>query len=147
MRDKTKYQRYYRRPRTRQEKRANCKYNDKWCRDKRKSANLPDLWNEWPCCCQQTWKVKRKKQYRVGGRGKKNTLFLPRYDLSGWRLWVNTWQLEDYFRNHDIPYRLETVERRESRDSKHYFTTLYLTWWSNKNIDIEKIILQTSEPW
>jgi hypothetical protein len=118
MRNKTKNQRFYRRPRTTQERRANGK-RSKWGRARRNQANLVD-WHDDRCACvQKTWKVKRRHQYRDRARGQQHTIFLPHCGGASWRFWVNTWELAEWFDNHDIPYRLEKVEKIEKRIETH----------------------------
>ncbi len=119
MRNKTKNQRFYRKPRTTQERRVNHKRN-KWCRKRRNGNNLTDSYDDRCSCVQKTWKVKRRQQYRECGRGQQHTVFLPN-DTGGasWRFWVNTWNLEEWFNNHDIPCRVEKVQEIEVRVQTH----------------------------
>lgn len=102
MRNKAKNQRFYRCPKTTQERRANCRYGDGWGRAKRNSKNLVDTYDDKPTCVQRTWKVRRKKQYH--NRGKQHKVFIPHESFWG------TWELERYFEDHEIPYRIEKVE-------------------------------------
>ena len=98
------FRKYYKTPHTRNEARQN---QEGWCRPKRRPAHLADSWDDRPRCIQNTWKVKRNKQYHTGGRGKKHTLILDRN--------VKEWILQEYFEEHNIPYRIEDVKQSYMR--------------------------------
>jgi hypothetical protein len=90
---------YYRHPRTRNEMRAN---QEGWERPKRRPHQLPDTYDDlWPNH-EKSWKAKRKTQYHPGGRGKKHSIEVDPD-------WTYEWDLSKYFKEHDIPYRIETV--------------------------------------
>jgi hypothetical protein len=103
------YNKYYmfRCPRTNNEKRAN---QDEYegnvkiqamCRGKRRPRNLADAWDDKHRCCQRSWKVRRKKQYRGYKRGEEHSVFLEG--------WCGIWRMQEYFEKHDIPYKIEKV--------------------------------------
>lgn len=127
MRNKTKNQRFYRRPRTTQERRVNGK-RSKWARGRRNQANLTNTWDDRCSCVQNTWKVKRRQQYREHGRGQQHTIFLPNGGGPSWRFWVNTWELEEWFNDHDIPFRLEKVHEFETRVETHQRVYKSIGW-------------------
>lgn len=108
---------WHRAPRTTQERRTNGK-RSKWGRAKRNSRNLVNAWDDHGYCHQKTWKVKRLHQYR-DNRGEEHTLFLPNDGSKSWCFWVNTWELEQWFDEHDIPCRIEKVEKIERRTQTH----------------------------
>ena len=118
MRNKTKNQKFYRRPRTTQERRVNGK-RSKWCRGKRRAGHLPDTYDDPQACIQKTWKVKRRHQYRECGRGQQHKIFLPSKGGPRYRFWVNIWELEEYLNNHEIPFRVEKVEKVDVREDTH----------------------------
>jgi len=94
--------RWLKSPKTTNEKKQN---QDGWCRPKRRPNNLVDRWDDKPHCYQKSWKKFRRKQYYINGRGQKHSIILP----SKTRIWI----LEEYFKNHNIPYRIERI--KESR--------------------------------
>ncbi len=191
MKNKARWAKCFRRPHTTQERRANPKKN-KFARAKRNQKNLVDSWYDKTPCVQKTWKVKRQTQYRVDGRGEKHQLFLSARSLSSWKL-------EEWFKNHDIPHRLQPIMKVEfvlqthrmkyvevgtrqktvvhkkpkskkknkeitQYESRTYSVPVYrykpirleepvkrkrrfltgymLTWWSDKKIDVDKILGQ-----
>jgi hypothetical protein len=97
----------FRCPRTNNEKRANQdEYEERTkiaplCRAKRHPRNLADAWDDKHHEVQRSWKVKRKQQYRYERRGAEHRVF-----LEGWR---GIWHIEEYFRDNDIPYKIEKV--------------------------------------
>ena len=103
------YNRYYifRCPRTNNEKRANQDEYDGVtkvkapCRSKRSPRNLADSWDNKHHEYQKSWKVRRQKQYRGEPRGAEHHIF-----LEGWK---EMCKMEEYFRQHDIPYKMERV--------------------------------------
>lgn len=56
--------RYYRHPKTTQERRANQERNDPLVRRKRAARNLPTVYDDYPIHREKSWKKKRKTQYR-----------------------------------------------------------------------------------
>jgi len=118
MRDKTKHPTYRREPRTTQERRANGKRSE-WGRGRRNQSNLVDAYSDRPVTIQKTWKVKRRHQYRERSRGQQHTIFLPNGSGPSWRFWINIWELEQWFNNHDIPCCVEKVEKIETRIETH----------------------------
>lgn len=109
---------WHRLPRTTQERRVTGKRN-KWGRARRNARNLPDSYDDRPTCVQKTWKVKRKKQYHENGRGQEHKIFLPEDGSPRWMFWVNTWELEEWFVEHDIPHCLRKIEHIEVH-TQHY---------------------------
>jgi len=107
---------WHRAPRTTQERRVNGK-RSKWGRAKRNQVNLVNHWDDKCPTYQKTWKVKRNHQYR--NRGQQHTTFLPNDGSKSWRFWVNIWDLEEYFDDHNIPCRIEKVEKIERRVQTH----------------------------
>jgi hypothetical protein len=99
MKNKTKHQKFYRCPRTTQERRINGKRSE-YGRAKRNQSNLVNAYYDKPTCVQKTWKVKRKHQYRVDGRGKKYQITINPKGL------LSDWLLKQWFDEHDIPCRL-----------------------------------------
>jgi hypothetical protein len=135
-----RHQRFHeRRPRTTQERRENGKRN-KWGRARRSQSNLPNAWDDKPITVQDTWKGKRRKQYREGGRGQQHEIFLPNDDSQKrwWGFWVNTWQLEQWFEDHDIPYRIEKVQRIERSEVKTH-TRVYVVTGVERCVYMRKV--------
>ena len=171
-------ERWYRHPRTTAERRAN---QDGWCRARRNSNNLPNTWDDRPTTITKSWKDRRKKQYYIGGRGKRHEIFLDSKYYE--------WNLENYFKDHNIPYKIEEIKRgytkiwyqteesifltykerkykytkRNGKVIEYFYTVpVYetvkldppiphirhyskvvgykVTWWSNKDIGIDRII-------
>ena len=118
MKDKTKYAKYYRRPRTTQERRANPQ-RGKWARGRRRMGNLIDTYDDPQVCIQKTWKVKRRSQHRETVRGKKHTIFLAHDGARTWLFWIRIWDLEEHMNNHDIPCHVRKVEKIEVRVQTH----------------------------
>ena len=139
MRDKTNYF-MFRSPHTNNEKKAN---QDEYegnvkipamCRGKRRPRNLADSWDDKHHCCQRSWKVRRQKQYRGCKRGAEHHVF-----LEGWR---GMWSVEEYFRDHDIPYKVEKVtqhytykaEIRSKRVKRLVPNYVYKLVWKDKKL-------------
>ena len=97
----------FRHPRTNNEKRANQDEYDNGtkviplCRAKRRPRNLTDAWDDKYHEVQRSWKVRRQRQYRGEPRGAEHHVF-----LEGWQ---NMWRMDEYFLDHDIPYKIERV--------------------------------------
>lgn len=128
MRNKTKHQRDYRRPRTTQERRANHKRNQ-FCRGKRRACHLADAWDDYTTTIQKTWKVKRRHQYHIDGRGQEHKVFLSKNDNApNWMFWLNTWQLEEYFSRCGVPFRIEKIEKIEIRVKTHQRDYRVVKW-------------------
>jgi hypothetical protein len=90
---------YYRHPRTRQEARAN---QEGWERAKRRPIHLPDTYDDLWTDREKSWKATRKTQYHPGGRGKEHSIEVDPD-------WTYEWDLSEYFKKHNIPYRIERV--------------------------------------
>ena len=120
MRKNLKYV-YYRHPRTRAEARAN---QEGWERPCRRLRNLPDAYDDLYPTHEKTWKNKRKTQYRPGGRGKERSIIV---DAD----FTYEWDLSEYFKEHDIPYRIEYVnepysyKRKTTKRVRDEFKTPY----------------------
>lgn len=95
-----KQYRWYRHPRTTAEARAN---QDGFSRAKRRKSNLPNAYDDIAIRSSNSWKDKRKTQYRVDGRGKEYTKTIT----SSWKYSPIVWHLKEYFRKNDIPFRLK----------------------------------------
>ena len=160
MKDKRRYARAYRYPKTTAESRANegCKY----ARAKRRKANLPDAYWDMPVSknsWDKSWKLTRKKQYR--NRGKKHEIYIE--STTGWGYDKEVILLEDYFRKHNIPYRIDEVgekytevyyiTRKRVKDCYlPYYTKLWCKssqqhqagwYWTYKWVDLEEPIKKT----
>ena len=178
----------YRRMRTYQERRANCLYKEdgqrvKWGRACRNNKAL-DPWSlEDQHHYEKSWKKRRKTQYWSNARKQtEHFLFIPYYYPGNG--YGDIWQLEGYFKDHNIPYRLKCVYNSYTRSYRPFkwvcqpstkipnispvdgrqrgfidkgaHIKVYsdevktykvkdhlgwnLTWWSNKNIGIEKML-------
>jgi len=131
MRDKTKFQKWYRGVKTTPERRANSDPEHlPYVRGRRRPAMLPDPWDDYPCCHQKTWKVKRAKQYRCGGRGKKHRMVFPvrPWPRWSWRFREDEQLLEDYLEEHNIPHRVRSLGHREKR-VQTYQKVYTITGW------------------
>lgn len=127
------FKKWYRSPRTTQERRANGRRTDNipFVRAKRNAANLINAWDDRPHCVQKTWKEKRLTKYRVGKRGQKHELFFPSNEYGCWAL---TWTLEEYFEDHDIPFNIETIREvcHRQREIKRWVVKYRVPdygWW------------------
>jgi hypothetical protein len=129
MKNKAKHAKYYRRPRTTQERRANTK-RSKWARGRRRMGNLINTYDDPQVCIQKTWKVKRRHQHRENARGKKHTLFLANEGGSScrWLFWIKMWDLEEYLKNHDIPCHVRKIEQIEVRVQTHHERYVITGW-------------------
>lgn len=115
--------RWLRHPRTTAERRANQDEYDgstnqgTWCRGRRRGKNLTSAWDDKPHGCQKSWKEFRKTQYHACGRGEKHTIFI-------YNTIVSIWKLEEYFREHNIPYHTECIRKpykTQKKPVKKYF--------------------------
>lgn len=151
----------YRHPHTTQERRQN---QDGWGRGCRSGYNLPNVYDDIPVRKPgRNWKDSRKTQYR--GRGKKHETFIA--DVRRWQIW----SIKEFFENHDIPYRIEEVNRTsyfwcygfwrtewDMRKLKYIYTWQpypkprryrkitslgqRITWWADKDIGLKHILPQ-----
>ena len=105
--------------RTTAEKRANqqCEY----VRAKRRPHNLADAWDDKPTIKTRCWKDYRKTQYRPDGRGARHEMI---FDSLSWK---EEWALEEYLKDHNIPYRIEDI--KESRRRKYVVRTKREKWY------------------
>lgn len=99
---------WYRSPKTTNEKRQYYSAA-KYVRAKRRPANLVDTYDDIRINKQNTWKHKRKTQYRCGGRGTKHVIHFSVKDY--WNQWKHFHDIKDYFEEHDIPFCLETLRQ------------------------------------
>ena len=100
---------WLRRPKTTAERRAN---QDGWCRGKRRPCNLANAYDDWPTTTTKSWKDKRKTQHYTGGRGEHHWVRIDKVtDCHTWLRWYHSplWNLEEYLKEHDIPYRISTI--------------------------------------
>lgn len=139
---------YYRSPRTTQEKRNN---QENWHRAKRSPCNLPDLWDDIYAHKDNCWKSKRKKRYRPNKRGQMHSLIIPYYDFCNW-------QLEEYFKENNIPVKTEMISRTYLVHPKAPYWTakgwtqkprlhkrtlgIKFIWWSDKDIGMKYLLKQ-----
>ena len=112
MKKQRRIYRWMRHPRTTAEKRAN--QDTEYVRGRRLPKQLVDTYDDINICTQKSWKKKRKKQYRVNGRGHKHAIILHSN-----RLGAELWKLEEYFQGHDIPYCVDTLYKTER--TLHYY--------------------------
>lgn len=110
---RNKHKGWCRKPRTTAEKRAN--QDREFVRGKRLPSSLPSWYDDIPSIKTRSWKDHRKTQYRAGGRGKKHVMI---FDKLSWR---EQWALEEYFKDHEIPYNFEELKYKERR--KYYIRT------------------------
>ena len=119
---------YYKNIRTVAENRA-AQENKDLIRAKRRK--LPNSWDaEKPMRNTKSWKDSRKKKYRVGGRGKEYSLTFAQNELYSYdRKGIDLWDLEEYFKAHKVPYRIEKLYvvalRHKTEYSKYVFTGKY----------------------
>jgi hypothetical protein len=95
------YKNYYRQPKTHAERKANL--DTEYVRPRRRK--LPSSWDDYKVHHDKCWKSKRRKKYREEGRGEKHTLTIEESRYS----YTKIWNLEEYFKQHDIPYCLEKI--------------------------------------
>lgn len=141
--------RYYRSLSTVSEKRAfyaTLDWKDEYgivrIRGRRRPHHLPDIYDDIPITRQKTWKKKRRTQYRVEPRGERHEIFVDsiKYQRPYYRY-------EEYFKKHDIPFRIEnesewTIRWSHMFEQHRYFSVLRgyrVIWWSNKDIGIDLV--------
>ena len=109
---KRQHDRWYRRPRSIGEARANC--DCEYARAKRRPVNLPDSWDDRPIRVNRdkSWKHKRKTQYRGNKRGERHELVT---DNS-----IFEYDFKEYCEQHDIPHKVENLY--ESYIYRHYLS-------------------------
>jgi hypothetical protein len=95
----------YRAPKTTQEKRVYDEHKE-YVRGKRSKRMLPGTWDDirtssWDL--RKSWKIKRKKQYRVGNRGQEHKVRIESHRRE--------WEIEEYLEIHDIPFRRQNIYR------------------------------------
>jgi hypothetical protein len=95
----------YRRPRTTQERRYNCdEDHTDFVRGKRR--NIPNSWDDMPS-------RPHKKSKRQKGRGKKRSIVFDYYSYY-------EWNITSELNRQDIPYRLEYLNKSETRTVPKY---------------------------
>ena len=133
---------YCRRIRTKQERTVS--FRDKeFCRPKRRSWKLnpwdlervASTWND------KCWKSKRKTQY--------HPVELRKFEISFTKEEFNNfYNLEDYLRDHNIGFQVESITESEYKMS-HYLRKMRkyvrvvgyrVIWWYNKDIGLKYII-------
>ena len=122
----TKYLRWYRSPRTTQERRAN---QEGWERPRRRPHLLPNTYDDIQSTVTKSWKDKRKTQYREGKRGQRHTIVVSHWEV---------WDLREYFLDNDIPFELH--------DRWAWMRNVAVSWWSDKDIGIEYILQRIHKP-
>lgn len=130
---------YYRNPKTTQEKRAN--QDREYVRGARLGRNLPSLWDDKPIPYRKCWKDRRKTQYRGDRRGKANRVFFEAMEYPA------LWEFTDYLERNNIPYREEHIYV----DKIYHMPDAYgnitprrgkalaghkVTYWTNKRIEL-----------
>jgi hypothetical protein len=144
--------RYYRCPRTTQERRFN--HRDlEYVRGRRHPCNLPNTYDDIRACVQKTWKLSRKTQYRqlkfnrythtiMYGEGRESC-------LGRWRRpWESEFRLWDYFNTHEIPFVEEPIKEsyvywapwRNDWKVGHCQIGVKFTWWWHTEIGLEYIL-------
>lgn len=115
---RSKHKKYYRHPKTTQERRAN--QDGRWYRGKRGHKVLVNAWDDEPTVTRtKSWKDKRKTQYRDGPRGQMHSVSTTRfYDELSFR---------HYCTDFDIPHRVEIITERV------YFTSHWVQSLWNEN--------------
>jgi len=153
MKKKSKNYYYHRRPKTLQERKANCRLiedGERVCygRDKRRPYVL-DPWSslEKYCTFQKTWKVKRNKQYHANGRGQRHEIKIE--DVTTY--YDKSYKFKKYCENHNIPYVVETIRKSYiikrpeyktvvvGRKPHYVFRYEYVKDGNNKNIFTQTI--------
>ena len=125
----TNYKPWMRYPRTTAEKRAN---QNGWCRGKRMPNSLPDAYEDIWLYAQKGWKKKgRKKQYYTGGRGEHHSMRVE--EEPRWSWWRRGYRdridrLEEYCKDYDIPYRIETCRRFRWTERQKWIKTGKYEW-------------------
>ena len=133
---RSKHINWCRNPRSTYERRANSDPEvQEYVRGKRMPMNLPDTWDDKPTTTTKCWKDKRKTQYYPDGRGKKYEIV-----LKDEKRWGPIWRLEEYFREHDIPYRIENIEKnyrfkRVIRTKRVLDHTIPYYYWKYEYVD------------
>jgi len=95
----------FRKVRHAQEKRAYYAHKNKvHIRAKRSPRNLPDPYDDISSTIQKSWKVKRTKQYRNRSQLKEQTIITD--DM------CEKWDIENYFKKHNIPYRVKEYRKK-----------------------------------
>lgn len=140
MRDKTKHQKWYRGVKTTPERRANSDPTHlPYVRGRRRPAQLPSPWDDYPCCHQRTWKAQRTKQYRPDGRGKEHKMVFParKRRYWSWRWREDEWLLEEYLKEHNIPHRVTNLGHRVKKVIHHQKVYTIVGW--KKVVTIRKV--------
>jgi len=125
------YKCWLRHPKTRAEKRANCRYHNPADRDdntrpvlhrgRRSPHLLPDTYDDlFVCNHGKDWKRRRKTQYyEAGTKGKKFT-----YTFKSWR---QLWKIERFLDRNNINYAIE--DKREKRTYTRVIATTRAVWY------------------
>lgn len=130
---KRKSIKWYRSPRSAAEKRINADPEiTKYVRAKRRAHNLPDSWDDYPITVTKSWKDRRKTQYYPNGRGDKHVIILgPKWTCG------KLWELEEYFKSHDIPYSIRSLCETNTKiiNKQRVWTIIGGEWaWINHKI-------------
>jgi hypothetical protein len=139
------FHRWYRHPRTTQERRASFAYKG-YIRPSRNFRNLPNTYDDLVICHQKSWKKKRKTQYYVGGRGEAKTIYIEaasEYTSNfSWAYKGAEWILKEFLEDNNIAYTSETVKQGKlywsfcrNKWVVSYKTVGYkITYWSKKDL-------------
>ncbi len=140
-----RYPRWYRRPRTTQERRATQKHS-KWGRRGRNMKNLPNAYDDIGVKYTKSWKAFRNNQYYEGGRGEVHIIYLEAQSWCSWS-WIYKdpeRKLRDFLYEHKIPYKVETIREgylywaswHPTPQWKHSSTIVgyKITYWSKKDL-------------
>lgn len=130
---------YYRSPKTTQEKRAN--QDREYVRGARLGRNLPSVWDDKPILHSKSWKSKRKTQYRGPKRGRPKYAFFKSYEYRA------LWDFTEYLEDNNIPYREEHIYVDKIYRMPDIYGNMVpkkgkalaghkVTYWTNKRIEL-----------
>lgn len=128
----SRYWGYHRSPKTTQERRATGVRSDRdeyshyeYARGKRRGKNLPNSYDDLRVAAydeRRCWKTQREKQYRCGSRGTKHELILDENKCN----WSAECRLEEYFIEHDIPFKKERIWKQHSRIRYEVYKNIFV---------------------
>ncbi len=108
---RSKYTGWHRHPRTTSERRANCDPDVReYVRGKRSPRMLPNSWDDYNTTVTKSWKDKRLTQHYVDGRGAEHSVRIGKQFR-----WGPIYRIEDYFKDHEIPYVIDHLYDTEIR--------------------------------
>jgi hypothetical protein len=135
--------RAYRSITTKQERIANCEYIDdegrhKWGRPKRNSYRL-DPWNHEPRHeRQKSWKRKRIYQQRSRSELQEHGIYIDDKNFF-------SWYIEEWFDDHDIPYKIEEIREPRYRIVYGYWTSKIIQPHPNR-IELKRTYIKYEIP-